>query len=85
MFMNFFCDYDIICLQELWQIATNDLQEVLISLAQKAGFFYHTNSLDACPLFGSAFAVGSGLIILSRFPIVEQDFQPFSLIYGKNE
>ena len=40
MFLNVFCHYDIICLQEVLGICSGDLKEVIISFAHKAGFFY---------------------------------------------
>ena len=40
MFLKVFYKYDIICLQEVFGLATGDLKEVIISFAQKAGFFY---------------------------------------------
>lgn len=79
MFLDVFYNYDIICLQEVFGLGTGELKEVAISYAQKAGFLYYAAQSEHCPLPGSAYFTDSGLLILSRFPVVEQDFQVFSV------
>ena len=41
MFETVFCNYDIICLQEVFGICSGELKEIAISYGQKAGFLYH--------------------------------------------
>ena len=70
----------------MFGLATGDLKEVIISFAQKAGFFYYACQPESFPQLGSVYFSDSGLLILSRFPIIEQDFQIFSLgILGDSE
>jgi len=47
----------------------------LISYAQKAGLIYHC-VCDPPSLF-SGYATDGGLLIVSRFPIVESEFDPY--------
>jgi endonuclease/exonuclease/phosphatase family metal-dependent hydrolase len=56
----------------------NTRKQKLITYAQKAGFPYHTCTEG--PSFFSGYATDSGLLILSRFPIVETEF--YSYPYG---
>lgn len=74
MFQIAFKDYDIICLQEMFSIMFGELKEVAIEYAQKAGFIYHYEQEPSCPLPAAPYFCDSGLMILSRFPIVEKDF-----------
>ena len=77
MFVNHFANYDILCLQEFFGLCTGDLKEVAIAFGQKAGFLYH--ACQQSPMNHSLYFCDSGLLILSRFPIIEQEFQQFSL------
>ena len=61
----------------MWNF-THSRREWLVQAAKKAGFFYHADSPNPS-LFSWYFGDG-GLLILSRFEIVECEFQPFS--YG---
>ena len=67
--------FDIICNQEIFDWCNHHRRQTLITCAHHHGFPYYCHSPSA-PLFGSAFIDG-GLLILSRFPIVEQDFRPY--------
>lgn len=67
-------DYDIICLQEMFG-SFNLRKQNLIKIAHKLGFFFHAE--PPAPSFFSSFVVDGGLLILSRFPIVESEFLPF--------
>ena len=63
-----------------------ELKEVAIEFAKKAGFIYQAAQDISFPLCYSNYFADGGLIILSRFPIVEQDFHFFSLgIYDDAE
>ena len=66
--------YDVICLQEMFGSFNNRKQE-LIKYANKSGMFFYCDSPS--PSFFSKFLVDGGLLILSRFPIVESEFRPF--------
>ena len=79
MFVEVFQDYDIITMQEVLAIFTGELKEIVIEFALKAGFIYHYEQKPSCPLPIEPYFCDSGLMILSRFPIVESDFQQFSL------
>ena len=70
-------DYDIMCLQEVFT-TFNTRKQRLISYAMKAGFQYHAQSEE--PSLFSSFVTDGGLLILSRFPILEVEFRPFD--YG---
>jgi len=67
-------NFDIICFQEVFT-TLNTRKQRLISYAQKAGLIYHA-VCDAPSLF-SGYATDGGLLIVSRFPIVEADFDPY--------
>ena len=67
-------DFDIVCNQEVFS-TMNSRKQRLITYAQKAGFMYHCIS-DPPPFF-SGYATDGGLVILSRFPIIESGFSPY--------
>ena len=73
-FVKQFDNFDIICFQEVFT-TLNTRKQRLISYAQKAGLIYHSVS-DPPGLF-SGYATDGGLLIVSRFPIVESDFDPY--------
>ena len=79
LFEHHFNNFDIICLQEVFGLMTGELKEIFVTYAQKAGFLYIAPSNLCQPAHHSLYFCDSGLLILSRFPIVEQDFQQFSL------
>jgi endonuclease/exonuclease/phosphatase family metal-dependent hydrolase len=76
--LNDFCkilnDYDIICLQEMFGTFTSRRQH-LIEQACQSGIFFHADV--AAPSFFSKNLIDPGLLILSRFPIIESEFKPF--------
>lgn len=59
---------DILCFQEVWQAQDRDL---IVRQARKYGYIYAA--------YFAAKGVGSGLLVLSIFPIVETDFKQFAL------
>ncbi|EDR27066.1 sphingomyelinase C precursor, putative [Entamoeba dispar SAW760] len=64
-------DFDIICFQEVFK-ELNWRREKLLKKAKKAGFKYRIQTEK--PLF-PLFLCDAGLIIISRFPIVESQFK----------
>ncbi len=68
-------DFDIICLQEMFGTLTTRRQS-LIKISSKLGFFYFYEIPP--PSFFSKNIIDGGLLILSRFPIVDTDFQPYT-------
>jgi len=69
-FFHFLPQYDIICLQEMFSLA-NWRQRRLIQRAREAGFHYHIKSSP--PSILSPCFIDAGLLILSRYPILEGD------------
>ena len=63
-------DYDIIALQEIFALG-NTRQNQIINYAKEIGFHFHTRSFRP-PLFSKKF-IDAGLVILSKYPIVERD------------
>lgn len=84
MFVHMFHDFDILCLQEVWGVATCELKDVLICYAQKAGFIYHATNKAIDNQLSSRYLADSGLLILSRFPIIKTDFHRYSFGFGKD-
>jgi len=82
--VSYFQDYDVLCLQEVWALATSDIKEVIISYGQKAGLLYHASQPSHHTLLHSKFSADSGLLILSRFPIVASNFHRFSFGVGRD-
>ncbi|CAG9324591.1 unnamed protein product [Blepharisma stoltei] len=73
-FINEILDsYDLICLQEVFGTLTRRRNR-LIKSAVQAGFYF---SQSPAPSFWSNQITDGGLLVLSRFPIIEQDFQGF--------
>lgn len=67
-------NFDVICLQEMFGTLTSR-REQLIRYAHSSGFFF---SVDVpAPTFFSKTIIDGGLLILSRFPIIESEFHPF--------
>lgn len=67
-------EFDIICCQEVFYTLNNRKQQ-LIHLAQMAGFPYHATSSKPSLFFQSV--TDSGLLTLSRFPIVKSEFEAY--------
>jgi len=78
-FIKLIDEYDIICLQEMFGSFTFR-KEVLIESAIQKGFLFVVTSETP---FLSTKLVDSGLIILSRYPIIESSFVPYG--YGVND
>lgn len=79
--LNYFIDnhianYDIICLQEMFSAFTNR-QRKLIKAAGYKDFVYH--SVSPQPYLISKHLADCGLVILSKYKILEQEFRPFSV------
>jgi endonuclease/exonuclease/phosphatase family metal-dependent hydrolase len=70
-----FKHYDIVCLQEAFDLFTHRQYE-LLERAQKAGFTYFQKSTNA-DLFGKLLVDG-GIVILSKYPIVDFKYQEFT-------
>jgi endonuclease/exonuclease/phosphatase family metal-dependent hydrolase len=76
-FISHINNYDIICLQEMFD-SFSSRKLKLIRAAIHAGFFFYAETKS--PSFFSFAVVDGGLLILSRFPITKSVFIPFS--YG---
>lgn len=74
-FIKILDNFDVICLQEMFSSFCNRKQE-LIKYANKSGLFFYCE--PPCPSFFSKYLVDSGLILLSRFPITEKEFCPYT-------
>jgi len=79
-------DYDLVALQELWVFADYELvRSKLAKTLPFAKFFYRCGSLaSTCRIQNLMFlvlsgALGSGLALFSRFPIVTASIHPYSL------
>ena len=60
-------NYDIVCFQEIFDTLTHRHQK-LINEAKDAGFKYFTDGQS--PSFFSPFLIDSGLLIISKYPII---------------
>ena len=69
-------NFDIICFQELFT-TLNDRKHRMIREGSKRGLKYYISA--KVPSFFSKYLVDSGLLILSRYPIVENDFYEYYL------
>jgi sphingomyelin phosphodiesterase len=68
-------DYDVVCIEEAWQ-AGSDLVASFITLCRTNGFKYVLTGL--CPKLLSIFVIDAGLLVLSKFPIIEYDAITFT-------
>lgn len=68
-------DFDIICFQESFDIFTHRRQK-LLSKAHENGFRFFATSPS--PSFLMSALIDCGLVILSKFPIVQSEFKVFS-------
>lgn len=75
-FYNVIDQFDILCLQEIFSLG-NSRQRQLIRHCEKQGFQYHVRSYNA-PLNLAHKFIDGGVLILSRFPIVEHDCLVYS-------
>ena len=67
--------YDLICLQEMFA-SFSSRKEKLKKAAREMGFFYMAESPNPGWLEGSL--VDGGLLVLSKYPIVQTDFETYS-------
>ena len=67
-------NFDIICFQELFTTLT-DRKHKIIREGSKRGLKYYT--APKVPSFFSKYLVDSGLLIISRYPIVDNDFYEY--------
>jgi endonuclease/exonuclease/phosphatase family metal-dependent hydrolase len=74
LFIQELNNYDIIAMQEMFELM-NGRQEQLIAAAREAGFAYALRG--KWPSFFHTKFVDSGLLILSRYPILRHDFHIF--------
>ena len=75
-FIEFLPEFDIICFQEIFTTLT-DRKHQMIREAAKSGFKYHVSSRP--PSFLSEYITDAGLLILSRYEIVECDYYDYYL------
>ena len=75
-FIEFLPEFDIICFQEIFTTLT-DRKHQMIREAAKTGFKYHVSSRP--PSFLSEYITDAGLLILSRYEIVECDYYDYYL------
>ena len=75
-FIEFLPEFDIICFQEIFTTLT-DRKHQMIREAAKSGFKYHVSSKP--PSFLSEYITDAGLLILSRYEIVECDYYDYYL------
>ena len=73
---SFMQDYDIICFQETFT-TLNTRKQMLIEIGEASGFSYHARCQPPSLFTGKL--TDSGLLILSRFPIVESEFQSYGI------
>lgn len=74
LFCDHLNDYDIICIQELFE-TLNQRKHDLIRHATQKGFFFFIES--PMPEVFDSFVVDAGILIFSRFPIKNWTFRPF--------
>ena len=75
-FLEFMPDFDIICFQEVFT-TLNDRKHKMIREGAKVGLKYYVSSPP--PSFFSKYVVDSGLLILSRYEIIENDTYDYFL------
>ena len=75
-FFEFLPEFDIICFQEIFTTLT-DRKHQMIREAAKSGLKYHVSSRP--PSFFSEYITDSGLLILSRYEILECDYYYYYL------
>ena len=75
-FFEFLREFDIICFQEIFTTLT-DRKHQMIREAAKSGLIYHVSSRP--PSFFSEYITDSGLLILSRYEILECDYYYYYL------
>jgi len=66
--------FDVICFQELFSFLS-PWKERMVALAQQHGLIYHV--LSPSPWFYEPELIDGGLLIVSRYPIVDTSFHKF--------
>merc|ERR1712232_656790 len=74
-----FKNYDIICFQEMFSGIFENRTKLAKRLAKKHGLIYAANSPVPCFNFLPPF-INGGHMMLSRFPIVENEFSGFNFV-----
>jgi sphingomyelin phosphodiesterase len=69
--------FDIVCAQEVFGFL-NSRKHRLIYSSLKKGFYYHAEAPN--PSFFSSYLVDGGLLTLSKFPIIYEEYRAFG--YG---
>jgi endonuclease/exonuclease/phosphatase family metal-dependent hydrolase len=67
--------FDVIALQEMFSLGSHNRKQLLINLSKKKGFAHHAALGSSWSSFKP---IDSGLLILSRYPIIESDSIAFS-------
>ncbi len=70
-FFEYLPDYDIICFQEIFG-AFHDRKKKMIKAAKENGYLYYLSSKS--PSFFSKFLIDGGLLLISRFPIIDNKY-----------
>ncbi|DAZ96636.1 TPA: hypothetical protein N0F65_005815, partial [Lagenidium giganteum] len=73
-------DFDVVILQEMFEVGWR--QPRFLREAREQGFLYHCGSV--WPSLTDRFLIDGGLLILSRYPIVERDQHTFSVGSGSD-
>jgi endonuclease/exonuclease/phosphatase family metal-dependent hydrolase len=76
LLLHFFKDFDIVCIQEIFDVFTHRRQK-LLRRAAKIGFRYFAQA-EAPGLF-EPFLIDGGLLILSKYPIEQTIFHAFEV------
>ena len=75
-FLSFLPNFDIICFQELFCLFSERKHKIILE-AKKIGFKYFLTS--KLPSFFSKYLCDNGLLLLSKYPIIENDYYPYFL------
>ncbi len=70
-FLDYLPDFDIICFQEMFG-TFHDRKKKMIKAAKENGYLYYLTSKS--PSFFSKFLIDGGLLLISRFPIIENKY-----------
>ncbi len=70
-FLDYLPDFDIICFQEMFG-AFHDRKKKMIKAAKENGYLYYLSSKS--PSFFSKFLIDGGLLLISRFPIIDNKY-----------
>ena len=70
-FLDYLPDFDIICFQEMFG-TFHDRKKKMIKAAKENGYLYYLSSKS--PSFFSKFLIDGGLLLISRFPIIDNKY-----------